>query len=276
MDIRVCGFKTDFVEEDIRLYDGKEVVYLDGTKRYPVPDINAIYKNGFHWDRPHEDMELLVSHSFTNNPKMSGGLLNRLTEYKTALILGSARQDWILQNAPEDELVLGLGQSLMVGHNRIDYFISNHPNSECLKWLPPRGSQYPPALFSYGVLPEFIQNYKGLKFFYGSGWEPTSAPLYLIDLCDPLSVALSLICRTECESITLANCFFCYPQERPGTVRVGDSYMYPQQVISLSLASALFFWARRSERHIYILDKAIYPELPANLRSTFKEENHGG
>lgn len=267
---RIAGFKLGFSEEDIRLGQEGKVVYLDATKRYPVPDIARRFKRGFHWQRTHKELELLTANSVRNNTGMSGGLIPKLKGVDGIVIFGSGTRRFCLPKPPPKWITIGVGSALAQPQD-LDYYIGNHPDSDCMAWQALKSKKWPKGIFSYATFPDFIRSFKGLKFFYGSGWEIQQAPLYLVDLMDPLSTALSLIPYTESKTIVLANCILSYSESKPGMVEIDGAFMYPQQIISLSMLSALIFWLSRSGRDIYTLDEGLGFSPPNSIVDLFKE-----
>ncbi len=250
--MRSAGFKIGFCEDDIRRQKDLDVVYLDDSKKYPVPDIGR--KEGFSscWARDLDDKRLLIKNARENNPSMSGGIGGFIDGIKKLIIVGPGG------NIPEsikrsDYKLMGVGNNLNC-RLELDYYIFNNPNEVSLAWLPKKQTKWPLGIFGYGSYPEFVSSYNGIKFFYSSGWENMSSSLRLIDLIDPLSTCLHLSNLIGCEEILLTGAALRYEKERPGTVKIGNSFMYPQQILSLSLLSALVFWTARSGKSIFSLD----------------------
>lgn len=271
---RIHGWKTEFSEADIREFNKSEVVYLDPEGKYPVPNILRKMDHHFYWQRTPEETKQMLSNHINTGPLVSkGGLQGKIPRKNSAIIFGNGFSNYNIKDKNQkNTLICGVGRSLK-STNKLDLYCCNHPGPGCLDWVNPNRSCL--GLFGCGINPLFIRYFRGLKFFYSSGWELKKFSPLLIDLVDPVPTLIQFLIHSGYSEITLINTILYYKEYRPGTTLIGEYFMYPQQLISFSTLKAIIFWLRRGGISIYSKEEDLIPyPVPEYIDSILEESEY--
>lgn len=134
----------------------------------------------------------------------------------------------------------------------INYYVVNNPYEECLLNLPKKHSYFPRCIASIRTNYEFINNYRGITYFY----EPVSNTYYsgssrfsdyqIDDYRNPICAAIGLSYRFGVKKLLLYCCDDVFKQHKAGSEEVNGYYVYPQQIIGQSIIDANLYWLKQA------------------------------
>lgn len=219
----------------------------------PFIDINQTIKP--------EDHFLFLKNEFENKISRYAWIDSEKLYHPNVIIISDGydflKAQEILKELPNNITILGVNGSLKKWQNpkNINYYIVNNPYEECMRFLPNSRKLLPKCIASSRTNSKFLRNYNGTKFRYysvnenqyiGSGSKEVS--WQVDDYRNPVCAAISLAYRFGAEKLLLLCCDDVFPEERPGSTKIGDKfYTYPQHLTAHGIIDANLFWLKNQE-----------------------------
>ena len=228
---------------------------------------------------PVKERQLLLANEFENSKKKFPGIEEQPVSHRDVVIvsdgLGFDEKQWILSEMPS-AAIIGVNGSLpkwsLVGKKcpeekrRSMYYVVNNPYEECMKYFPRNHSFFPTCIASSRTFPKFLDQYLGQVYrYYPTPEESFSGDAmgvnYTVDdYRNSICAAVFLAYKFNARKILLMCCDDAFEDERPASVSTGkDTWNYPQQVISHNIIDAYFFWLKKLDYNIEIMDYSSGP-----------------
>lgn len=220
-------------------------------KNVPYIDINT---NLF----SQEDYKLIINNEFENSKTNYPWIDTEFNSGKKFLILSDGigfkkNSKELLKLIPNDVKIIGVNNILKNITRSIHYYLINNPYKDCLNYIN-KLKYFPRCIFSTRTNPEFLRNYKNLKYKYRSvsnnnfsmGFSNESS-FYLDDYRNPICAALNLLFKFDVEKILICYGVDGFKEELPGTSLEDGYYFYNKQNIAREIINDCIFWAKDKE-----------------------------
>lgn len=261
------SFKLNLSQKDIIKKHGNEYLSIDSE--------GSIYIRNFCTTLAHIDIDEYFSSDqlsiYNNNTHLNKKSLissiniKKYQYYYSAVIICSPKKT--NEDIFENNLCIGINESLKSYAEKIDIYVCNNPSVNISQCFPNKNiDSWPEGLFAYRVNPSFIKMYKGNATGYNVPKNINRSGLYNINnhnICleDHRSVILTifdLMYYIGIRNIILVNFENYITEERPGTVYIKEGvYMYPQQIIDLSIINAGAYWLNKNDINVFTTNKII-------------------
>ena len=215
-------------------------------------DINNLIKK--------EDYSLILENEINNN-KLQELDLKRYRFRKIIIISdGFNLKSNIekLKDIPGDVAIIGVNgilQNWDATVKSINFYLINNPYKEALSFLPRKSKYYPSCLLSNRAYKEFASNYHGMCFKYcpppqrNFGSLRTGQNFYIDDYRNPICASIVLSYYFGVEKLLLFCCDEMYNEQKDGTIKVGEHYMFPQQQLAHEIIDANLYWLKNKEEN---------------------------
>lgn len=256
-------YKFNFDEKDIIKNNTNEYLNIDYNGNVYIRNFCNNKKN-IELDNIYDeyDLNIINKNSLENKEILNSSLyLEKYQYFSTAIIYGN-------NNIPEkylnnNFLKIGINYSLKEYYKYLNIYCCNNPYSDCLNFLPNFNcDKWPQGFFSYRVSPNFIKLYKGNKSSYNTpvcihGNYPINFNNYIV-LEDHRSIILTIfnLCfKIGIKDIILINTENYIKEYKEGSIYIKkDLYMYPQQILDLSIVSAGSYWLKKFGINVYTIN----------------------
>lgn len=246
----------------------------DFTKSIQPRDINNFLSSS--------DYDIIIKNEMKNASYNLASIDAETISYSKIIIVSDGYQfqkkQEILAKIPQDVIIIGVNRSLAKWDKkrRLDWYLVNNPYSECMTYFPKNG-YYPRCIASIRTNPDFVEKYAGRSVVYR--YQPViddkfnsnlfGKPLYYLDdYRNPICAAMSLAYHWKVDKLALFCCDDFFNEERPGSVKVNDLWMYPQHQISHDLIDGNAFWFAKND--IEIINYSNYDYK--NIRKVQEDE----
>ena len=135
----------------------------------------------------------------------------------------------------------------------LDYYVANNPFVDIMKDLPKK-TPSAKGIFSTRTYHEFVEEYDNIKYFYTpvsskdySGLN-TNYGIKIDDYRNPLAAAVRLAHVFKSEKICLLCCDDILKEKRIEAEKVGDFWVFPQQITAHEVVDANLFWLNKNTR----------------------------
>lgn len=164
----------------------------------------------------------------------------------------------------------------------INYYVVNNPYQECMAYLPTQHRFYPHCIASIRTRKDFIQQYRGEVFFYTpvmnenyAGYGSPAVSYHIDDYRNPVCAAIGLAYKFGVKKLALMFCNNGYEHERPGTIKQGNVWQYPQQTLSQQLIEGNLYWLKNAGIQIASTANHAYCEYihSEEVINFFKDDN---
>ena len=245
------SFKFNFTKEDV----------LDlKTNRYLRIDRDGLmYVRDFCCSAAHVDIDEYFpdeeARLFNENIIHNQNSLNAAIDVArySRMDLGVVCCSGVSRKPKPGSLSVGVNDSLRGLFGELTLYLCNNPYASSTSFLPNASGQlrWPDGILSYRTSPKFVRDYRGFKMGYNLPANSKSKNLInlhrhhvaLEDHRSPILSALNLMYLCGVREVCLSGFNNYLKEERPGATYIRDGmWMYPQQIIELSVISAGAFW----------------------------------
>lgn len=224
----------------------------------PYVDINQLTKP--------EDYRLLLHNEVQNKILRMQHIDTENIYHKKVVIvsngLGYKQKQHLLLDIPSDVVIIAVNGALAewellegTKKQKINYYLVNNPYPECMGFFPRQNRYFPKCIASMRTNPEFTRQYakKGTMYRYVpvpekkfSGMK-SDALYHIDDYRNPICAAIGFAYRSGAEKILMFCCDDAFSEGKDGMIKVEDSWVYHQQMISSEIIDANFYWLKNQE-----------------------------
>lgn len=260
------SYKFNFTEKDIVKRNNNEYLAIDHDGLMFIRNFTSNHQQ-IDIDSYYDDNEVLnLNRNIIDNSKVlnSSLSLKQFERYQSAIIVGShIKKNSYKLLEDKNSLIIGIDKAFYFLGDKLDIFIHGNPN-ECLDLYPNEMiNKWPIGLFAYKTNPKFIRFWKGIKNGFLSPRVTNllnihSHQLILEDHRSIILSALNFISLCNIKNVKLIGVENYLSEPKDGTLCIKENvYMYPQQIINLSIMSAGIYWLKNFGVNVYIFNKDI-------------------
>lgn len=213
-----------------------------------------------------EDMKLIIENEFKNSLKKYQPIEENMPSHDNIIIIGDGygfdRNLKAIESLPPNVVIIGVNGafSKWKSQKRLNYYVVNNPYQDCLYSYPQIITNWPKLISSTRTLPHFLEVYGGqINTYYPTSGKDYSgfkndAILSIDDYRNPMCAAIGLSYKFKASKILIMSSLEMYDNERPGTERVKNKWIYPQQKIAHQLIDANLYWMQKAKIKIGYTD----------------------
>lgn len=229
------------------LFTESKLWVRDFTLSANPEDINNL------WDK---EYKLILNNEMRNATFSLPAIDAEVFYYPNVIIVSDGYQfekkQHLLDNV--NAVIIGVNRSLSKWQGKkMDWYLTNNPYSSCMSYLP-KNNYYPRCIVSNRTNPEFIMRYKS-RLGIISRYTPVTDKVfnsnyflkpsyYIDDYRNPICAAISLAYRWQVKKLLLFCCDDVFENERQGSIKEGDKWMYPQHKIAKELIDGNLYWLK--------------------------------
>jgi len=213
------------------------------------------------------------SNAYANKKLLISNInIRKYQHYSSAIIICSSKKT--NEDVFDNNLCIGVNESLKYYAEKMHIYACNNPLANINQCFPNKNiDSWPEGLFAYRVNPSFIKMYKGNITGYNvpkninrSGLcNVNNHNIYLEDHRSIILTVFNLLYCIGIRNIILVNFENYIEEERPGAVYIKEGvYMYPQQIIDLSIINAGAYWLNKNDVNVFTTNKCI--DFASNIK----------
>ena len=258
---------NNLTNRNIVTVDGFPYLSVDKSNTLLVKDI--LYHKSYTYDnRPVPDIntiKLWLKNEDSNKGKFqSASILKNCGRKSGAIIFSSGLwyKDFVSWIIPPPK------NFTLIGCNRVldeikckSFYMANNPYKDVCSFLPFKKAvnQNITGIFASRTYPDFINNFRGQKFFYvppnnkhcRTHLLGDNAPV-LEDFQTIIVSAIHFAAWAGFNPIVLCSCDNAFEENRPGSIDIGDGrHIYPQHLKTYALIKGCIFWLQKHGIQVY-------------------------